>query len=35
VADFEAVLTEVTEDAEKMKYDPTTNAAQPRPDRQG
>lgn len=35
VADFETVLTEVTDDAEKKKYDPTANAAQPRPGRQG
>jgi hypothetical protein len=35
VADFESVLTEVTDEAEKKKYDPTANAAQPRPGRQG
>ncbi|OWK47049.1 hypothetical protein FRUB_00748 [Fimbriiglobus ruber] len=34
VANFEAVLEEVTDDAEKKKYDPTASAAQRVPARQ-
>jgi hypothetical protein len=34
VADFAAVLEEVTDEAERKKYDPTANSAQPRPGRQ-
>jgi hypothetical protein len=35
VADFEQVLEEVTDDAERKKYDPTANSAQKVPARQG
>ncbi len=35
VADFEAVLDEVTDEAERKTYDPTTNSAQKTPGRQG
>ena len=35
VADFEAVLEEVTEEAERKKYDATANSAQKLPARQG
>ena len=34
VADFERVLEEVTDEAEKKKYDPTANSAQKFPARQ-
>jgi hypothetical protein len=35
VPDFEAVLDEVTDEAEAKKYDPTANSAQKLPGRQG
>jgi hypothetical protein len=35
VPDFEAVLEEVTDEAERKKYDPTANSAQIIPSRQG
>jgi hypothetical protein len=35
VPQFENVLIEVTDEAEKKKYDATTNSAQPKPTRQG
>lgn len=35
VADFASVLEEVTDDAERNKYDPTANSAQKFPTRQG
>jgi hypothetical protein len=35
VPQFENVFIEVTEDAEKKKYDTTANSAQPKPGRQG
>ena len=35
VPDFEAVLEEVTDEAERKKYDPTANSAQKFPSRQG
>jgi hypothetical protein len=34
VADFEAVLEEVADEAERKKYDPTANSAQKIPSRQ-
>lgn len=34
VPDFAAVLDDVTDEAERKKYDPTANSAQPRPGRQ-
>ena len=34
VADFAAVLEEVSDEAERKQYDPTANSAQPRPGRQ-
>jgi hypothetical protein len=35
VPDFEAVLEEVADEAERKKYDPTANCAQKIPSRQG
>jgi hypothetical protein len=35
VPEFEGVLEEVNDDAEKKKYDPTANSAQKLPGRQG
>jgi hypothetical protein len=35
VPQFENVLVEVTDDAEKKKYDATANSAKPKPGRQG
>ena len=35
VPEFEAVLEEVTDEAERKKYDPTANSAQKVPGRQG
>jgi hypothetical protein len=34
VVDFETALVEVTDEAEKTKYDPTANSAQKQPPRQ-
>lgn len=34
VADFDRVLDEVTDEAERKQYDSTANSAQPRPSRQ-
>jgi hypothetical protein len=34
IADFETVLEEVTDEAERKKYDPTANSAQKIPSRQ-
>ncbi len=35
IAEFDAVLEEVTDEIEKKKYDPTANSAQKVPTRQG
>lgn len=35
VHEFETVLEEITDDAERKKYDPTANSAQKLPGRQG
>jgi hypothetical protein len=35
VADYAAVLDEVTDEADRKKYDPSANSAQPIPSRQG
>ena len=35
IPDFTAVLDEVTDEAERKKYDPTANSAQKQPGRQG